>query len=373
MAAAASIHYESPFGTLNLQRYPRRRDETLQAWCSADTLLLQAAMGNGTAACDTLTVNDDQGALTASLQPRALWTDSALSAIAARDNLERNQRSPVPVRWSVESPGDQFQLVIMRVPKQLHYFEYQLASLTAAMSEGATLICGGMDKHLSPQTADLIERYFGQVTRHRGERKARLFSAHKDSSGPTPAAAPSGYHCDYLGATLESYANVFSRESLDIGSRFLIENLHRIEPGEQLADLACGNGVLGLCALKAGLTEQLTFCDESAMAIESARRNTLALSFSQEIHFHHGDGFKNLQQKFDRILCNPPFHLGHTVDDFAGRRLLQQSAAQLLPKGHLYVVANRHLDYSGQLKRHFKSVEQLAQGKKFIIWAARAS
>lgn len=370
MAATASTRYDSPTGTLELQRYPRRRDESLQAWCAADTLLLEAARAHETPASLTLTVNDEHGALTTALGPGALWTDSFLAATATAENLKHNQRDPVPLRWSVDAPGSQLQLVVMRVPKQLPYFEYQLACLTAAMAEGGTLICGGMDKHLSPQTARLIEQYFGPVTRHRGERKARLFSARRGPEAAIPAPPPAHYLCEYLGASLVSQANVFSRESLDIGSRFLIENLHRIAPGEQLVDLACGNGVLGLCALRAGLAQQLTLCDESAMAIASARANARGLGLSGGIELHHGDGFSSIGQQFDRILCNPPFHLGHTVDDFAGQRLLQQCAGQLRPGGQLYVVANRHLDYASSLKRHFPAVKRLAQNKKFIIWSA---
>ena len=70
----------------------------------------------------------------------------------------------------------------------------------------------------------------------------------------------------------------------------------------------------------------------------------------------------------DLVLCNPPFHLGHTVDDYAGRRLLTQCARQLAPGGRLYLVANRHLDYSAALRRHCSSVERLAGDGKFNLW-----
>lgn len=372
MALAASTRFESPQGSFELLRYPGRREESLQAWCAADALLLDAAQASNSAAGDTLVVNDEHGALSTALQPQAHWTDSALAAIAASANLARNHLDTVPVRWATDQPGEKLQLVVMRVPKQLPYFEYQLASLHSAMQPGATLLCGGMDKHLSPQTAQLIEKYFGPVTRHPGKRKARVFSARRGTAPARSVPATASYYSEYLDCTLISQPNVFSREALDIGSRFLIENLHQMEPGEQLADLACGNGVLGLCALRAGLGKTVSFCDESAMAIASARLNAEHQGVLQGVHFHHGDGFKGLDRKFDRVLCNPPFHLGHSVDDYAGRRLLQQCAQQLLPGGQLYVVANRHLDYGRSLNRYFSAVEQLAVNHKFIIWKAYA-
>jgi 23S rRNA (guanine1835-N2)-methyltransferase len=372
MVASASTRYQSPAATLELLRYPRRKQETLQAWCSADTLLVEAALEHSPHAVD-LVVNDEHGTLATCLAPAALWTDSALAAQATLENLQRNNRPAIPVRWSNEPPGFNLQLVLMRVPKSLSYFEYQLAVLSEAMAAGGLLICGGMDKHLSPQTAALMEKYFGTVTRHRGQRKARIFTAHKQPGESVSAAAPARYYCEALGASLGAGPNVFSANSLDIGSRFLIEQLPRITPAKCIADLACGNGVLGFCALNAGLGTELTLCDESAMAIAAARDNAAALDMTHAIRFHHGDGFKGLELRFDRILCNPPFHLGHTVDDFAGRRLLSQCAQQLAPGGELYVVANRHLEYEPILRRYFPNVAILAQNRKFIIWVTKGS
>ena len=371
MVAAASTRYPSPTGPLDLLRYPRRKQESLQAWCSADTLLIEAALEYTPDLKPDLVVNDEHGALATALAPVALWTDSALAAKAVADNLQRNKRPQASVHWSTERPGSDLKLVVMRVPKQLAYFEYQLATLAGAMADDGVLVCGGMDKHLSPQTAAIMEKYLGPVTRHRGKRRARIFSAGKHAGTVIDPPPPPQYFCEALGATLTARANVFSGSSLDIGSRLLIEQLDKVEPGKSIADLACGNGVLGFCALRAGVGTDLTLCDESAMAIAAARDNAAALGLAKAVQFHHGDGFNGLEQRFDRILCNPPFHLGHTVDDFAGRRLLAQCAQHLEPGGELYIVANRHLEYGSTLKRHFQSVERLAQDKKFVIWAAR--
>ena len=109
------------------------------------------------------------------------------------------------------------------------------------------------------------------------------------------------------------------------------------------------------------------------MAVASALSNATRL-FPQRLDrcsFHHGDGLLAYEGgPVDLILCNPPFHLNHTVDDYAGRHLLQQCATCLQPGGRLCLVANRHLDYLPTLKRDFQSVEKTAQNGKFIIWLA---
>lgn len=371
MPAVAATLMQCPQGSFEMQRYPRRSAEPLQAWCGADLLLLEAARPK----LKTLLVNDEQGALGVALAAEALWTDSALAVLAVQQNCKLNARQAPHTVWSIDTPDSPCDQVLMRVPKQLAYFEYQLSHLASSLPPGAILFCAGMDKHLSTHTASLIERYFGPVQRHRGQRKARLFSVEKDPQYESPAfCADSHYHCETVGADLHSLPNVFSREQLDIGSRLLLENLHQLRGVEHTADLACGNGVLGIAAMRAGLSQYMTFADESAMAIASAKRNSAKiLGHTAAAQFHHGDGLQGMKNLFDRVLCNPPFHIGQSVDDFAGRRLLRQCSGALRAGGELVFVANRHLHYKQAIKPHFRRVEQIARNSKFILWRAQVS
>ena len=365
--------FPTPQGSFELTRYPARANAPLQAWCSADSLLLEACNEQNIHSDDALVVNDDNGALTVALQPAALWTDSWLSAKAASNNLSANKRMTVPVIWSTESPPRRCSAVVMRVPRQLPYFEYQLAQLAATLPAGTLVLAAGMDKHLSPHTAALLEKYIGPTTRHRGRSRARVFSASIRSGATPEAAAYSSYICAPLGLTLASAPNVFSRDKLDVGSRFLLDNLHKLAPAERITDLACGNGVLGLAALRKGLSETLVACDESAMAVASARANLNEHAGNADITVVHGDGLLDVSASSDLTLCNPPFHQQQAVDDFVGRRLLEQAADSMPTHGRLCIVANRHLGYQHVLRRHFGRVELLAENPKFRIWLARSS
>ncbi len=370
---AADTLCKTPFGNFRLLRYPARRDEPLQAWCAADLLLLDEVHRLAVPAKDILVVNDEHGMLGVALVPSAVWTDSALAALALQRNLAQNQRPDVPVAWSTTSPPGKASLVALRVPKQLPYFEYQLSVLAHRLAPGAIVLAAGMDKHLSPRVAPLLEQYIGPTQRQRGQRKARLFSACRDGRQTAPVATGAGYYCEALGAELQSQPNVFSRDSLDAGSRLLLAQLHQLQAAGTLLDLACGNGVLGLTAFRQGLAPALIFADESAMAIASARSNALRI-FPQDSDcfiFHHDDGVVNYHgAAADLILCNPPFHLNHAVDEYAGRRLLEQCAGHLPAGGRLCFVANRHLDYLPTLKRHFHGIEKLAQDRRFVVWLA---
>jgi 16S rRNA G1207 methylase RsmC len=189
----------------------------------------------------------------------------------------------------------------------------------------------------------------------------------------TEFAAERHYPVPGLPGPVLALPNVFSRDRLDNGSRFLLQHLDTLAPVDHAIDLACGSGVLGLSLLAAGLCRQITFCDESSMAIASARHNVETL-FPDRVAataFHFGDGLLGLEEKVALVICNPPFHHGHSVDDFAGRRLLQQAAKQLLPGGRLYLVANSHLPYGPLLRKLLGGVEQPARNRKFTLWLGR--
>jgi 23S rRNA (guanine1835-N2)-methyltransferase len=113
----ADTSYPTPYGTFELRRYPARPEEPLQAWCAADSLLLEEVHKRTTEGSDILVINDSQGALSVPLQPSALWTDSAVSALALEQNLQANNQTATPIYWSTQTPP-QAALVVMRIPKQ---------------------------------------------------------------------------------------------------------------------------------------------------------------------------------------------------------------------------------------------------------------
>lgn len=344
-----------------------------------------------------LAINDSQGALTVPTGARWAWTDSALSHRAITRNAALNQLPPPEFLTGAEpiSQTDHaLRYVILRVPKQLNYFEYQLNQLALHLPAGSTVFCSGMDKHLSPNTASLLEKHIGSTTRHRGRRKARLFTSVLEKPGDTLATGMTSYFCEPLNVELYSLPNVFSQHRLDQGTRLLLETLITREPAHSVIDLGCGNGVLGIFAGLYGGAQSITFCDESAMAVKAAEHNARRLFSADETsnamrstrhseprsrsqsttqpkpryNMHWGDGLRDYTgPKVKRILVNPPFHAGHLIDPGAGKKLLALCARHLLPEGELLVVANRHLNYQPTLKKRFATVELVAQNKKFVV------
>jgi 16S rRNA G1207 methylase RsmC len=365
---------ETALGSFTLQRYPQRPGEQLQAWNNADQLLLEMAVERGVPAPQILVVNDEHGALSIPLGGCTVWTDSALSEQAiANNSLANTLQHPPRVRMLNDTLPDSFQLVLLRMPKHLGLLRWQLQLLRQTLPAGTVLIAASMQKHLGPGREKIFEEYFGPTQRHEGWRKARAFTAVLDPARSGPLQGLSHWDCEILEMPMSAWPGVFSAGQLDQGTRFMLENLPPLE-ARLAVDLACGSGELGLYLAQRTDFESLVFIDESAMAVASARHNTLSLpsAVQRRCHFVQADGFEGWQDEApDLVLCNPPFHFEHTVDDFAGRRLIEQTARTIAAGGELWLVANRHLLYGRTLRSSFREVKQHAQNNKFILWQAR--
>jgi 16S rRNA G1207 methylase RsmC len=365
---------KSDLGDYELQRYPLKTRGGLRAWNSADLLLLQAAVESGIPVEHILLVNDEHGALAVPLAGSCIWTDSRLAELAILHNYRNNHISEAPRFCSMDHlPEGHFELVLLRIPKQLSLLRYQLQSLRQLLPSGCKVLCAGMDKHLPRGVADLVEEFLGTTQRHPGSKKARMFSVAVDKNRTGSEADFRAYYLPEIDAEIESAVNVFSREKLDAGSRLMLGQYARLPAARNVVDLGCGNGVLGLVAAARLRPESLVFIDESSLCLASARRNAERLLGDQQAccEFLHADGLKDYHLPApDLVLCNPPFHQQHVVDESSGQRMIRQAAAAIAPGGELWLVANRHLPYAGLLQRSFGQLSRIAEDNKFIVWRA---
>ncbi|MEI7795568.1 MAG: methyltransferase, partial [Methylococcaceae bacterium] len=354
--------------------------EPLRAWDAADEYILEhVANLNLSPTTKILLMNDSFGALAVALHsfhPVAL-SDSYLSQQATRLNLADNNLPDevVTLLNSLESLPNAVDLVVIKVPKTLALLEFQLLQLRSIISEKTQIIVAGMVKILTPSVWNLVARIIGETQTSLAQKKARLIFATFNPNLPTPPNPyPIRYVLENTDFLIANHANVFSREKLDIGTRFFLEHLPKSEHFRDIVDLGCGNGIVGLMAAKANLTAQIHFVDESFMAIESARENFERAFNSRLAHFHVSDCLTNFAaNSADVILCNPPFHQQHVIGDFIAQTMFKQAKNVLRNGGELWVIGNRHLNYGVSLARLFEkqNVKLIAQNSKFMIWVAR--
>ncbi len=373
----SETHLIAPEGELELHRYPARKRELLRAWDAADEYLLQHLSEQNLNQRSPLVVNDGFGALVVSLQQRSplSWSDSWLAHRALRENLKRNNCDGDGVRIlpSTQTPVESPSLVLIKVPKSLALLEDQLIRLKPLLNEDTRFIVGGMVKTMPSSLWNLLEKIIGPTQTSLARKKARLIEVSVDHKLPLPENPyPRCWVLEGTDFEIVNHANVFSRERLDIGTRFLLQNLPGTKGPMEIIDLGCGNGLLGLMAAQQNSEANLHFVDESYMAIASARSNFWQLgSTLNRAEFHIGNGLAEFSQGVaDLILCNPPFHQSHTIGDTVAVSMFRQSASVLSDGGELWVVGNRHLNYHRKLKRWFSSVDVVAANKKFVILRA---
>jgi len=372
-------HFHTPFGDYRLQRLPARRREPLRAWDAADEYLLRQLAAQGGPAADSriLILNDSFGALATALHAFPLWaaSDSVLGQEATRLNYRANGLAADKLRLltSLEMPRGSPGLVIIRAPKTLALLEYQLHRLRPLLSPATRILVAGMMKALPAAVWKLLESRLGPVQTFPGRKKAKLMEVRFAPGLVTPPNPyPGSYRLENTPYRIINHANVFSREKLDIGTRFFLEHLPRRQGEERILDLGCGNGVLALMTLHHNPEARVYCVDESHMAVASARA-TLEAAFGPE----HGAEFYaawNLAPfssgSMDRVLCNPPFHQQQVVGDHIARNMFRDARRVLREGGELWVVGNRHLGYHKTLKRLFGNAELIASNPKFVALRA---
>jgi len=369
----------SDFGRFKLERLPKTDKGDLRPWDAADELLLQHISENKLHEKNSaiLIINDAFGALSCALHKNNIhnWSDSFLSHCAAQQNYERNALvEPINCIQSDQALSQNYDLVVIKIPKTLSLLEDQLCQLKPHISADTQIIAGAMSKHIHTSALKLFEKIIGTTTTSRATKKARLIFSNNDQTQIHKTPYPKTIHIDEYDLSLKNHANVFAKDHLDIGSRFLIEQLPHCPSANTIIDLGCGNGVLGIMAQRHQAQAQISFVDESYMAIQSARENYDALKPNKEgkASFHISNCLSHYKgDKAQLILCNPPFHQSHSIGDQIAWQMFKQSFDHLEEGGELWVVANRHLAYHSKLKRLFGNCKTQASNKKFVILVAK--
>lgn len=366
---------DSPFGRLSLQRRPRRRNEVLQAWDAADRYLLNSLAENPPpAGSRLLIVNDAFGTLANALADYECvsWSDSAVAHLACADNCADNQRRRPLFLSSCDRPEGRFERVLYRLPRNHAFMRQQLQQIAPLLDDPAHFIGACMAKYLDAATMAVFTQAIGEPSASLAWKKARLI--HLSTVHP-----PTGVEDDWLAFTIPDYqlqlanrANVFSRGKLDRGSRLLVSVMDKLAPPQRLADLGCGNGLLGIMAGRLWPSAELHFFDESYMAIDSARRNVQRNLSDCRANFYATDCLHGIAEGgFDTVVCNPPFHQEQQIGDHIARQMFADSHCHLRPGGQLCVVGNRHLGYHNILRKRFGNCQLLSSDAKFVVLLAQ--
>lgn len=352
---------------MKLKRYPDRKNELLQAWDSADDLILAHLNTLELKGKRILILNDSFGALSCGLENLNIstYTDSFVSSKAIQLNSE-NKIQPLN---ELQALSGLYDFALIRIPKNMSYFEDMLAHLSQHLHPSTQVICGYMVKYQTKTSFDLLEKYIGKTHTSLAQKKSRLIFAKLERTqvnSPYPLnVSIEGFEKPFL-----NHSNLFSREKLDIGTRFFLSHLPEGNY-KRILDLGCANGIIGIAAKSLNPSSEIIFSDESQMAIQSAMANYgkyFSPKTSGEAKFSWNHCCENQDPySVDLVLCNPPFHQGNTISDFTALEMFRDAHRALKTGGTLRVIGNSHLKYQVTLKKLFGNSETVAKNSKFTI------
>jgi 23S rRNA (guanine1835-N2)-methyltransferase len=254
--------------------------------------------------------------------------------------------------------------------------EHQLCQLQYIVDNNTQIVAAGKAKSIQKSTLQLFEKYIGPTRTSLAKKKSRLIFSEVIDCKNHPNPYPTIWKTESPVLKISNHANVFARQQLDIGGRFLIENLPRCN-NKTVIDLGCGNGVVGLNVLHQSPSSRIIFIDESYMAVESAKQNVQnnMLDKMHQCEFLVSnclEQYAELEQheKVDLVLCNPPFHQQNVITDHIALQMFKDAKQHLKSGGELRIVGNRHLDYPQKIKRLFGGYSLIANNNKFSIISA---
>ncbi len=169
------------------------------------------------------------------------------------------------------------------------------------------------------------------------------------------------------GHVFQTGAGVFSADGIDPGSELLMNALPDELPAH-MADLGAGWGALSAAVLARRGVETLQMIEADANALALARQNVpdpRAVAHWADATTFTPEGVVN------GIVMNPPFHTGRSAQPALGLAFIAAAARILTARGHLWMVANRHLPYDVPLAEAFAEVTLLTQTPSFKVWHAR--
>lgn len=373
--------------SLTLQRWPlQQANKSLQAWDAADELLLTEAFTaiaqfrqHNSSLPRLCIINDSFGALSCVLaeMPQVQISDSWLAQQATLFNLTANSLTTEQLiqQSSLVPYPDKPDIVLLKLPANQSYLTDILQHLAEVVTPATVILAAAKAKDINRNILSLFQRILGPASASLAVKKCRVIRCRfqPETAEKSIVSFPLRWPLEETSYALVNHANTFSREKLDIGARFFLQHLPTVTTTDKVIDLGCGNGVIGLAILAAQPEAQLCFCDESYMAVASARQ-TIAENLPDRLthcSFVVDDCLS--QQKAgdaDIILCNPPFHQQQAITTHIARQMFIDAKRVLKAKGRLRIVANRHLDYFDQLTRIFGNCRHIASNPKFIILEA---
>lgn len=282
---------------------------------------------------------------------------------------------------SVDLPaeiGGRADVVAIRLPREKVPLHQLLRDAFRLLKVGGQCYLSGANNEGARPAASAMELLFGNANTIAHGSRHRLVVATKLADEPASVehiATPFLHHDEFRQVPVElrgrpivlfSRPGVFSWDHLDEATATLAGTME-VAADESVLDLGCGTGALGTVAALLSGGGRVCMVDADIEAVRSASR-TAAHAGATNVDVKASDvAAAVLDQRFDVVVTNPPFHAGRSTDMNLPLRFIGHAWEVLRPGGRLYVVANRTLPYERDVRARFGTMTTLHDGRRFKV------
>lgn len=311
---------------------------------------------------------------------------SAVSAEASRRTIEANGITNATVANGHGSApfgaALRADVVAIRIPTEKLALLQLLADAFGILRIGGRCCIAGATNEGIKSAATLLKDLFGNATVLATEGGHRAVMAMKRAPTPVDTAMLANAYLQHdefhpidvllRGQPLQLFSRpgVFSWEHLDEATAILADVM-RVQRGDDVLDLGCGSGPLGLTAARLSETGRTCMVDVDSEAVRCAAR-AVSVAGLTACDVHTSDVAAAVSDsRFDVVVTNPPFHVGKATDLDVPTQFILDAHAVLKPGGSLQLVANRTLPYERIVQECFGNLTTLHDGARFKVLSAR--
>ena len=194
---------------------------------------------------------------------------------------------------------------------------------------------------------------------------------HYYTNNPTTESREKIINSTIANENLKFYTDngVFSKESVDFGTKTMLESFNTEKEDAKVADIGCGYGVISIFLEKKYPTFKFTMVDVNNRVLELSKKNIELNNINNEVEVLESSSFDNVEGNFDIVLTNPPIRAGKKIV----HKIMIDSYEHLNAQGELWVVIQKKQGMASckkLLEETFSRVEIVAKNKGYYILKA---
>ena len=245
------------------------------------------------------------------------------------------------------APGRTWDAIYFRIAKEKAVCHKVVNEAAQWLAPGGTLWLAGLKQEGMKSLLNKAANYFGMAPRmHRADHKVLLAELMLGRAGEPLDDQNYGQLRQVEtgpGQYFWSKPGLFGWQRVDRGSEFMVQELSHLSlSGRSVLDLGCGYGYLSASAAQLGAA-RICATDNCAAALAACERNLEPFATAVPAQVVTSDCAEEIAQKFDLVICNPPFHSGFSTGPQLHRRFLQSIRDHMAPGAEAWVVVNQFI------------------------------